>query len=325
MLSWLRSRKKGAQQEEQIPAKNNPNLKSSLKIHFDDGTFKHEINFRLNMKRLFFLIFSAVVLITISSCSKTTDYNEGPGQLVVKVTDAPFPINFIESATVTITKIEIRKAGDTISDGNPYIVVSDDTLTFNLLELRNGITETLPAVEIPQGKYDLVRLYVDKASLKIKDGDTFNVKVPSGQQTGIKIFIKPAIIVEGGLTSELLLDFDLSGSFVMRGSLDNPHGINGFIFKPVIRAVNNTTAGRIAGIVTDTSKVKLANAEVWVKQDSILSRAFTDSLGHYAFLGVPAGTYSLFATKQNYDTVSFTGVKVVESNMTIKDFVLTHQ
>ena len=277
------------------------------------------------MKKLFFTILSAVVLIAISSCSKTSDFNEGPGQLIVKITDAPFPINYIESASVTITKIEIRKICDSISDGNPYLVVSEDTLTFNLMELRNGITENLPAIEISQGKYDLLRLYVDKASLKIKNGETFNVKVPSGQQTGIKIFIKPAIIVEGGLTSELLLDFDLSGSFVLRGNLDNPNGINGFIFKPVIRAVNNTTAGRIIGIVTDTSKVKIANAEVWAKQDSILSKTFTDTLGHYAFLGVPAGTYSLFATKQNYDTVSFTGVKVVEGNLTVKDFVLTPQ
>jgi hypothetical protein len=277
------------------------------------------------MKKLFFTILSAVVLIAISSCSKTSDFNEGPGQLIVKITDAPFPINYIESASVTITKIEIRKICDSISDGNPYLVVSEDTLTFNLMELRNGITENLPAIEISQGKYDLLRLYVDKASLKIKNGETFNVKVPSGQQTGIKIFIKPAIIVEGGLTSELLLDFDLSGSFVLRGNLDNPNGINGFIFKPVIRAVNNTTAGRIIGIVTDTSKVEIANAEVWVKQDSILSKTFTDTLGHYAFLGVPAGTYSLFATKQNYDTVSFTAVKVVEGNLTVKDFVLTPQ
>ena len=279
----------------------------------------------LYMKKLFFAILSAAVLIAISSCSKNTDFNGGPGQLIVKITDAPFPIDYIESASVTITKIEIRKICDSISDGNPYLVVSEDSMTLNLMELRNGITENLPAIEIPQGNYDLIRLYVDEASLKIKDGDTYNVKVPSGKQTGIKIFISPALNVEGGLTSELLLDFDLSRSFVMRGNLESPHGINGFIFKPVIRAVNNTTAGRIAGMVTDTSKVKLANAEVWVKQDTILAKAFTDTLGHYAFLGVPAGTYSLFATKQDYDTVSFTGVKVIEGNLTIKDFVLTHK
>ena len=45
------------------------------------------------------------------------------------------------------------------------------------------------------------------------------MKVPSGEQTGIKVFIDPGIHVEGGISAELLLDFDLSKSFVMRGKM----------------------------------------------------------------------------------------------------------
>jgi hypothetical protein len=276
------------------------------------------------MKKIFFSISVIAAIIFLSSCSKNFDNND-PGRLIIKLTDAPFPIDMVESANVTITKVEIRKVCDTIRDGNPYLVVMEDTMTLNLLELRNGITKELPEIEVPQGKYDLVRLYVDEAQLKIKEGETYNVKVPSGHQTGIKIFIKPALTIDGGLTTELLLDFDLSRSFVMRGNFNNPHGINGFIFKPVIRAVNNTTAGRIVGMVTDTSKVKLVNAQVWVKQDTVISQTFTDTLGHYALIGMPAGKYSIFATKENYDTVSYSDVNVVAGNMTIKDFMLTHK
>jgi hypothetical protein len=274
------------------------------------------------MKKLFFTFLTATVLIFISACNKTFNSAE-TGRLLIKVTDAPFPIDLIESATVTITKVEIRRAGDSISDGNPFIVVSDDPMTFNLLDLRNGITEDMSEIEVPQGKYDLVRLYVDQASLKIKEGETFDVKVPGGKQTGIKIFIKPALTIEGGMTSELLLDFDLSRSFVTRGNFNNPHGINGFIFKPVIRAVNHSTAGRIEGLVTDTLKVKIKSAQVWVRQDTVISTAYTDTLGYYAFLGIPAGTYSVFATRENYDTVSYTGVKVSAANRTVVNFALT--
>lgn len=276
------------------------------------------------MKKLLFPFLTAALIIFLSGCNESiTDNDNTPGRLVVKVTDAPFPIDNIEAAMVTLTKVEIRKVCDSVCDGNPFMVIWEDTMTVNLLELRNGIVEELTDIEIPQGKYDLIRLYVDQASLKIKDGDTYDVKVPSGKQTGIKIFIKPAINVSGGLTSEVLLDFDLSRSFVMKGNMHSPHGINGFNFKPVIRAVNNTTAGRIAGLVSDTSKVKLANAQVWVKQDSVISTAFTDSLGHYALIGLPAGSYSIFATKENYDTVSFSGVKVLEGNLTLQNFILT--
>jgi hypothetical protein len=274
------------------------------------------------MKKILFTVFAASLLIIFAGCNKSINSDE-TGQLVIKVTDAPFPVDNIESANVTITKVEIRKAGDGISDGNPFIVLLEDTISFNLLELRNGMVEKLLDLEIPAGKYNLLRLYVEEASLKIKDGDTYRVKVPSGQQTGIKIFIRPEFSVVGGLTSELLLDFDLSRSFQMVGSFSNPHGINGFIFKPVVRAVNYSTAGRIQGLVADTSDFKLKNAQVWVKQDTVIAETFTDTLGFYAFIGMPAGTYSVFATKENYDTVSFSGVKVVEGNKTIQDFVLT--
>jgi hypothetical protein len=275
------------------------------------------------MKKLIFLFIAAGLM--IAGCTKS-DYNSPtmPGKLVLKITDDPFNINYVESATVKITKVEIRKAGDGIPDGNPFIVVSEDTLTLNLLDLRNGVTSSLPEIEIPQGKYDLIRLYVDEAGLKLKDHpEEFNVKVPSGKQTGIKIFIRPALQVEGGLTSELLLDFDLSRSFVMRGNLAHSAGVNGFIFKPCIRATNISTSGRIVGMVTDTSNIKIKEATVWVKQDTTVATSIADTLGHYAIIGLPAGTYSVFATKESYDTVSYSDIKVYAGNVTVRNFELT--
>ena len=262
-----------------------------------------------------------IVIILFSGCSKSIN-EDGIGRLLIKVTDAPFPIDNIESATVTITKVELRKAGDCIPDGNPFIVVSENPMDFNLLELRNGVTADLADIEIPAGTYNLVRLYVDQASLVLKDGGSFDVKVPSGKQTGIKIFVRPEVTVAGGLTSELLIDFDLSRSFIMRGNPDKPSGINGFIFKPVLRAVNNSTAGRIEGTVTDTVNLKIADAEIWVEKDSVIATSYTDDTGRYAIIGIPAGTYSVYTTKENYDTVCYTGVKVIEGNRTIQDFVL---
>ena len=272
------------------------------------------------MKKLLFTMFAATLVIIFSGCTKTFD--NSPGRLVIKVTDAPFPIDLIESASVTITKVEIREASDELNEENPFIVLSEDTQTFDLIDLRNGVVDELLDIEIPQGKYDLIRLYVDQADLKIKDGGNFNVIVPSGQQTGIKVFINPGLVVEGGLTSELLLDFDLSKSFVLRGNLNHGSGINGFIFKPVIRVVNNSTAGRLEGMVTDTAKVKIKEASVWVKQDTIVATTIADTLGHYAIIGIPAGTYSVFAAKENYDTVKVEGVKIVEGNRTILNLVL---
>ena len=275
------------------------------------------------MKKLFFIIFTTVLVLTFVSCSKTTD--NGNGRLVVKITDAPFPIDIVESAAVTITKIEIRKAGDGICDSIPFLVLWEGSETFNLLDLRNGVVENLLDLEIPAGEYNLIRLYVEEASLKVKDGDSFSLKVPSGHQTGIKIFIRPGLFVDGGLTSELLLDFDLSRSFVMRGNMNSPAGIKGFIFKPVIRAVNNSTAGRLEGKVTDKTNAKIKEASIIVKQDTVVASAIADTMGYYAIIGLPSGTYSVHAWKENFDTVKVDGVNIVAGNRTILNFVLPNK
>ena len=272
------------------------------------------------MKKLAFILLTATLLLFTGACNEIRT-GDGHGRLVIKVTDDPFDISSIESATVTITKVEVKKAGDGISDGNSFVILSDDTVTVDLIDLRNGLTETLLDMEVPEGEYDQIRLYVDEAGLKLRDyADPYNVKVPSGRQTGIKLHIYPSIVVSGGLTSEMLIDFDLSKSFVLRGNMYNN---NGFIFKPCIRAANLTTAGRIEGMVADTSKVRVREAKVWLAQDTVMATTFADTLGYYAIIGVPAGTYSIFANKEGYDTVKFDGIKVIAGNRTIQNFTLT--
>jgi len=275
------------------------------------------------MKKILFTILAVAFVVMLSGCSElfNNDQTDGKSRLVIKITDDPFDISYIESATVTITKVEIRRAGDSVSDGNPFMVLSDDTVTIDLIDLRNGLTETLIDMEIEDGEYDLVRLYVMEAGLKLKDiEDPYKVKVPSGGQTGIKIFISPALNVSGDLTEELLLDVDLSRSFVLRGNMDQN---NGFIFKPVIRAANMTTAGRIEGMVKDTAKVKVKEAKVWITRDTTVATAFADTMGYYAIIGVPAGTYSIFATKEGYDTVKYENISVLAGSKTVRDFILT--
>ncbi len=275
------------------------------------------------MKPNKFIAFALIglVLAYLVSCNKN-DISEGYGTLKISITDAPFPVEFIEEAIVTITKVEIRNMDE--SEEYPFITVFEDTVEINLIELRNGVQAELSEVEIPVGNYDLIRLYVDEASISVRDYSTYNLKVPSGAQTGIKVFLDPHIRVAGGLT-EILLDFSLDKSFVLKGNMSTPAGIKGFNFKPVIRAVNNSTAGIVKGTVSDTSSVVLANAEVWIDADTTIATAYTDSTGFYAIIGIPEGFYSIYATKENYDTVMYSDVEIVASNRTVKDFELTQK
>lgn len=281
------------------------------------------------MRKIIFSLMAAAIVMIFTGCSKES----GNGRLVVNVTDAPFPVEFIESANVTITKVEIRKAGDGIPDESPFSVIWTGSEVFDLLELRNGVVAELLDLDISAGEYDLIRLYVDEASLKVKDGETYSVKVPSGQQTGIKLFISPGLFVRDGLTSELLLDFDLSNSFVLQGNMDSPAGIKGFHFKPVIRAVNNSTAGTLQGTVTeviDAVNVPVGGVSVEVMKDgTAISTALTDSDtanetpdGFYAISGLPSGKYTVVAKKDGYQTLTTENVEIAAGSMTKLDLAL---
>lgn len=272
---------------------------------------------------LLFGIFSVAVILFSSGCQDIIDQpNDGQGHLIIKLTDAPFPIDMIDSAMVHITKVEIRKMSEGEEDGYPFTTVFEGYEAFNLLDLRNGITADLVDVEIEPGSYDQIRLYVDEVGLTVKEGDTYNLKVPSGSQSGIKIFMEPAVEVVGGLTADVLLDVNLEKSFILKGNTKSPAGIKGFNFKPVIRAVNSTTAGTVEGLLTN-SDTALHNASVWISVDTIVSAAFTDTIGYYALPGIPAGSYSMSATLEGFDTVTFEGVQIVAGNLTIQDFILT--
>jgi hypothetical protein len=165
-------------------------------------------------------------------------------------------------------------------------------------------------------------VYVEEAGIVVKEHVSFSMKVPSGSQTGIKMFVHPSLKVSGELTAEVLLDFNLDQSFVLKGNMESPAGIKGFNFKPVIRAVNNTTAGTIAGVVSDADEVPIQGAAVTLLLDGVETTAQTGEDGFYAFPGIPAGTYALSVEKEGYSTLSVEDVVVVEGNKTIQNFVL---
>ncbi|MFN2380344.1 MAG: DUF4382 domain-containing protein [Bacteroidales bacterium] len=267
--------------------------------------------------RKFLLSAIAIAALLITGCDKSSD----SGRLVIKLTDAPFPIEMISEANVTITKIEARRT-DIEDEQYPFILLSDIEATFNLLDLQNGVTATLLDMEIESGTYDLIRLYTGDASVVMTNGDVYEMKVPSGPQTGIKLKIDPPLEIAGGLSEELILDFDLSKSFVMKGNYATPAGILGFNFKPVIRVANSATAGRIAGHVTDTASVVLENAEVWIAQDTVVATAFTDEAGFYSIIGIPAGDYYLSAYTAGFDTLT-TDITVTAGNLKVADLKLT--
>ncbi len=289
------------------------------------------------MKTLSRVILAMLVIAFIYGCTKNNDTpgnnenngnNENPeltetkGRLAIQLTDAPFPSELVSEANVTINKIEIRRVDDTT--GNPFVILSEEEMAFNLLELTNGLTDTLVDMEIDAGSYDLIRLYVADANIVLVDSTIFDLKVPGGAQTGIKVFINPSIEVTSDTVTELLLDFDVSQSFVVQGNPNTPAGINGFIFKPTIKASNLATSGILSGVVTDSLNAGIDGAIVNVyAADTLNTSALTNEEGAYSVLGLSEGLYSVAVEYGEYQPVAVDDVEISVGNETTVDVQLT--
>lgn len=170
------------------------------------------------------------------------------GRLVLSVTDAPFPREHVRAVLVTFGAIRGRVEESTaLADG--WHELSNELRTIDLLPLHDGIKAELLGADVPPGLWSELRIVLESARIELVDGRSFDLKVPSGDTSGLKVKPEPAVRVVGGLSVELVLDFDLERSFVVQGDPETAAGIKGFIFKPVLEPINASTGGRVLGVV----------------------------------------------------------------------------
>lgn len=299
----------------------------------------------MRTKFIFSLLMAMALIIMSCSDGEGSGSAEGTGTLSVQLTDAPFPYELVAEANVTIYKVEARQVDndddsdddmnddssddtdDSSDDDNyPFITLMDEEIDVNLLELTNGLTQQLAEIDVPAGSYDLIRVYVKGVNVVLTDGTVYDLKVPSGDASGIKVFVDPAISVTSGLSSDLLLDFDVSKSFVAKGNLNTPAGLNGFNFKPVIKASNSSTAGTLSGNVSTVEEevaVALEGAQISVfAADTLNTTSFSDVDGNYAILGLEAGMYEVVAELDGYLVSDTLDVQIDAANISTQDFIL---
>ena len=72
----------------------------------------------------------------------------------------------------------------------------------------------------------------------MKDSTEFNLKIPSGSQTGIKVNLPEFEFTNVDDQAEITVDFNVEESFVVRGTPQTVSEITGFLFKPVLKIVD---------------------------------------------------------------------------------------
>ena len=214
---------------------------------------------------------SVAAAIVVAGCDSgsTGLTNKNSGTLVIRLTDAPFPTSEVKSVDIHVVRVDARASDVSDDEADQALTTSSAAASgwktiaqpngvFDLLSLQDGHSIVLGQSVLPAGTYAGFRLVIDqsKSSVTLKSGQVLNggstpgIKFPSAEQSGLKIQLAQPLVIVAGTETELVVDFDVANSFVMRG---NTIDKNGLLFKPVVRA-------GITNLALTNARVRLANA-----------------------------------------------------------------
>lgn len=211
------------------------------------------------------------------------------------------PVDSADQVNVSVKQVEINEGNS--EDG--WSVISSPDQTYNLLNLTNGAYEVLGDTTLPTGTYQQIRLVLNETGHNVVvDGQTYDMKVPSGTQTGVKLNVDAEI--EENITYVLLLDFDAAQSVVEAGNSQSVE----YLLKPVIRATNKAVTGAIAGTVDPAESEPMVYAIQ--SSDTLASTVADTSSGEFELIGLEDGSYdvSIDPRNDNYQSTDTTGVQV---------------
>ena len=276
------------------------------------------------------IIVMLFLLLSVAQCSDPT--SSGSGTLRIRLTDAPFPYRFVESVNLTISKVDIRPTGSL-----GFQSISSNQGTFDLLTLQGGKTDTLGVKRLPSSFYDAIRMSVIDVSVVVTDGRILTAVISDSiQANGIVALLVPNTQVKENQTTDLIVDFNLSGPLIAQGDPTTSIGISGFSFRPAVRVVDLVTVGQLTGLVkhnnrtpsNTTDDVPMRGLPIHVIQAGTTDTisVVTDEMGEYTALFLTAGTYSITVSPTD-STLGWNipDVVVTTANPTRQDALMSRQ
>lgn len=246
------------------------------------------------MKKWFYLLTLSVIILSLIffHCSKSTSSRED-GYLKIYLTDAPTDF---DQVNIAVSEIWIHAASDdTLAN---WILLDSTEATYDLLELRNGVLALLDSSQLAPGHYTQLRLKVTDGCNVVVDSEQYDLEIPSGYQSGIKL--NHQFTIEEGRLYELTLDFDAEKSIIQKGTGE-------YQLKPVIRVIAQATTGEIEGITEPDP------AQAFAIADDDTVQTATDTTGYFKLIGLSPGLYTVNIVPENelYADTSFADVQVV--------------
>ncbi len=219
------------------------------------------------------------------------------------------------------------EAGEDDSDegDSAFVTILDEEVTFDLLDLQNGATAPLASASLTASSYSQIRFIVSSGHVLLADGREFELTVPSGEQTGIKLSFD--FTITGDETTTLLLDVDVSKAFVPipGGDVNDASQIESFLFKPslALRITELELTGTASGEVVDELDAPLAGVAVSAFLGDVgVTTTATAEDGSYVLNGLESGTYSVVYSLAGFTAETVFDVEVTASADTVVDPVV---
>jgi len=237
---------------------------------------------------------SISVLLVLACVWGCKDKATAPGTATMRIflTDA---VAQYDAVNITFTEVSAHI-------DSQWVLLSNQTQTVNLLDWSNGKALLLGQAEVQVGTYTQIRLKIASAEVVWK-GVRFNLTVPSGSTSGLKLNVK--FEVAAGSTYDIVLDFDAERSVVTTGPRLNP---NGFKLKPVIRALARALTGSISGTVINPADLPVAYAIAGA--DTVTSSPVDGASGFFRLSFLPSGAYTVSIADTSNRAANRTNVPV---------------
>jgi len=260
--------------------------------------------------KLIFLI--SILSLVIMTCDSASDDTK-TGTLVIQAFDAPFTGN-VEHIYLDIDSVSIHRA-DGSDSTTGWIGVSNKDTVIDFLSLVNGEMTNLIDSELEVGHYSQIRLVLGDSSEIVVDGNSYELRVPSGSQSGVKLNINFSI--EADEIVELYLDFDAERS------IKKYHNQDRYSLQPTFRVMKKVLSGTISGKVTQSDQTALANASVYAVSGSDSIVTLTNADGYYQLV-VLAGTFNISAAANGFtaDTLYQSVAVEAEDALTNYNFIM---
>lgn len=191
------------------------------------------------------ILAAASMTLMLSACD-SGDSASSTGTLNLNITDAP--VDMADKVVVEFSGVEIKPAeGKSITfDFTERCEADPVSCQIDLLALNAGTSAQILVDEtVPAGKYNWVRLMVKAEegvtdSYIVVDGQEHELRIPSGDKTGLKL--NRGFVIPAGGEASFTIDFDLRKSVHMTGTGE-------YKLRPTLRIVDHAEMGSLSGSI----------------------------------------------------------------------------